>query len=690
LSKRASVQGTTAALVLIVAIVTAGTGGAGARRMTVASQAGDPEPPRIAYMSDRTGRWLPYADDLKAGALTPLLKQLPGSAALTPTDQADANLYNGLAWSPDGAKIAIGGNDALRIIELVGGRTITLPYGYDPTWSADGSKLAYQDNEYIYVVSAAGRDRKRLVDGLDVAAISPNGLEVAYDGENGVWVVPTDGGPPRLVAGNETGGVTGVKWSPDGAAIAYSVCCLEGTGLYIVGRTGSNPHRLPDAGPSSSGELTFAWSPDSEQLVATCGVELCRLSRDGSDPARLTHSAVGEPSFAPAWSPDGKRIAYLRGRGGPAGNDVYVTNVDGSGTHALTSAFPDGGTNVALAWPTTPIALKQYNSPLRLIEVRPSRSTSSESLITLLAARASGAAYVEQDAKSDACSVRVWAPHLQGRWGNECQGPNGQHPGRPLPTPFGAAWVRQKSARYTYFDDLVRGSVGRRPVVLAHPRDEIAGERLLGPLVDTGAGVECSAQTLPGSKMSLWRIVGDRAIAVAAGLAPGVVVSASGHLLAARARDGDVEVLTDAGRLLTRFKGRGVTSVAISEAGVVGITPANVLERWTFLGRHLRRYRLAHRATSPARLEDAHGSYVAYVEGAALHLFRLTDGRDRVVDEPAAAEPVQADLEKAGLYISYNVTYSSRPGRVAFIPTTQLKRLLQVAHSALPVGRGDH
>jgi hypothetical protein len=75
---------------------------------------------------------------------------------------------------------------------------------------------------------------------------------------------------------------------------------------------------------------------------------------------------------------------------------------------------------------------------------------------------------------------------------------------------------------------------------------------------------------------------------------------------------------------------------------------------------------LIRRATSPARLEDADGQYVVYVAGAAVHLFRLSDGRDVVVNEPTSAGPVHAQLERSGLYLSYNETYSRMTGRGAW------------------------
>src|SRR5262245_61259298 len=72
------------------------------------------------------------------------------------------------------------------------------------------------------------------------------------------------------------------------------------------------------------------------------------MNADGSRQKRLTHER-GDPSTAkglffqvdPAWSPDGKQIAYASRRDGV--QHIFVMRADGSGTTRLTdSKFDDG------------------------------------------------------------------------------------------------------------------------------------------------------------------------------------------------------------------------------------------------------------------------------------------------------------------------------------------------------------
>jgi Tol biopolymer transport system component len=56
------------------------------------------------------------------------------------------------------------------------------------------------------------------------------------------------------------------------------------------------------------------------------------MNSDGSGQRRLTRSPIHETG--PAWSPDGRHIAFQRGV--TDDTEIYVVNVDGSGEQQLT------------------------------------------------------------------------------------------------------------------------------------------------------------------------------------------------------------------------------------------------------------------------------------------------------------------------------------------------------------------
>ena len=105
--------------------------------------------------------------------------------------------------------------------------------------------------------------------------------------------------------------------------------------LYIVDYDGFNPRRVT---VNRSLNILPAWSPDGRSLAYVSyrqGVpDVFRASIFEGKSANLTGGA-GQ-SFDPSFSPDGKRIAYASTRSGNM--DVWVANADGSGARKVTSS----------------------------------------------------------------------------------------------------------------------------------------------------------------------------------------------------------------------------------------------------------------------------------------------------------------------------------------------------------------
>ncbi len=84
-------------------------------------------------------------------------------------------------------------------------------------------------------------------------------------------------------------------------------------------------------------DLYPAWSPDGKKIAFTTNRDsnwdIYVMDANGKNPTRLT----SDPGYQgnPAWSPDGTRIAYVQGR--DAKRDIMVMDADGSNPQPLTA-----------------------------------------------------------------------------------------------------------------------------------------------------------------------------------------------------------------------------------------------------------------------------------------------------------------------------------------------------------------
>jgi hypothetical protein len=129
-------------------------------------------------------------------------------------------------------------------------------------------------------------------------------------------------------------------YSPDRSRIAFASDRFGGGNydLFVADADGRNPVRLTT---ESGVDLQPAWTPDGKRIVFVSGRggprQVFIMSADGSDVRALT--ALPGGAGEPAVSPDGKSIAFTGFAGGPDGqSDIYVIPIDGGQPQAVTSS----------------------------------------------------------------------------------------------------------------------------------------------------------------------------------------------------------------------------------------------------------------------------------------------------------------------------------------------------------------
>ena len=250
-----------------------------------------------------------------------------------------------------------------------------------------GDVIAYSCKERnnvwyaVCVMKVDGSDKRRLTEQLTTTdpAWSPDGRQIAFTrnedvGEfttftdDDVFVMDADGGNVRQLTRERDGSSSSQPtWSLDGRiayvrgpSIASSVVAstpLAFGELRVMDADGGESTRLtrgePDAAP--------AWSPDGREIIFVRGHDLNRSSGDmdlfivdaaGGTPRRLTRTP-GSLETAPVWSPDGSRIAFARSSSGSAFTGkaaIFVINRDGSGESLLLEHKLYAETSYGLSW----------------------------------------------------------------------------------------------------------------------------------------------------------------------------------------------------------------------------------------------------------------------------------------------------------------------------------------------------
>src|SRR5579864_6598920 len=256
-----------------------------------------PDGKKVAFSSDRAfkGNYDIWVADVDSGKLAQWTS--------SPADEFEP------AWSPDGAEIAYvsGAGPAGTSIQSADASghskpVIAAPEGArvnSPSWSPDGKKIAYTQiigNTTRLMIS--GESAGTAVDVFPFPATWLSANQVLYTGDGKIFVTTIGGGETKTIPFQ-------AKFQLNRPAYKHRQLDFD--------TTASRPVK---------GILTPALSPDGNRIVFAALNQLW-LMEIGGQAQQLTNGNYYKQS--PAWSPDGKQIAYSSDKAGTA--DIYILDV---------------------------------------------------------------------------------------------------------------------------------------------------------------------------------------------------------------------------------------------------------------------------------------------------------------------------------------------------------------------------
>ncbi|UCC84230.1 MAG: PD40 domain-containing protein [Gemmatimonadota bacterium] len=264
------------------------------------------------------------------------------------------------SWSPDGVTIVFSrGGSALWTVPSRGGDPERLTpdtlRATEPAWSPDGSRIAFSSNGRLLTITPDGETIGAVTSGPGDHAPSwhPSGAELFFlssrSGSQQVWSVPAGGGEPRQLTDDAEMYPYAPRWLSGRERLIYTEGGAIGALDPASGTTDTIPFvarmllrretyerkrpQLHEPGDRvhARGIYWPAPSPDGSRIAFAALGDLWLRHADGRV-ERLTDGPADDGD--PAWSPDGRAIAYVSDEAGDY--QLYVLDLESGARRQVT------------------------------------------------------------------------------------------------------------------------------------------------------------------------------------------------------------------------------------------------------------------------------------------------------------------------------------------------------------------
>ncbi len=170
------------------------------------------------------------------------------------------------------------------------------------------------------------------------ASISPHAKRVVLEARGEIFTVPAENGPTRQLTHSSGVFERDPVWSPKGDRIAYFSDRGGEWALYLQDKKGGDETKLVDTRDHAY-PFDMTWSPDGKKIVYTDNhSRMWCVEVDTGKHLLVDSSPVRGGVSSPAWSPDGRWLAYQKSES-YGNDDIWLWSYEKRQSTQVTTGF---------------------------------------------------------------------------------------------------------------------------------------------------------------------------------------------------------------------------------------------------------------------------------------------------------------------------------------------------------------